>query len=83
MICQAANKSRQVSAKNTPASVGSTQLYPSVTSWVGNTGSGTKVALQTDFANVSVLRGGEVRVLFDTGSHRSFITAKAVEHLEL
>ena len=80
-ICQAANKSCQASARNAQASVGSTPLNPSATSWVGNTGSGTKVALQTALENVNALRGGKVRVLFDTGSQRSFITAKAREGL--
>jgi len=55
----------------------------SAPSWVGSTCSGDSVALQTALGSVNDKREGKVRVLFDSGSHRSFITAKAVKALGL
>ena len=51
--------------------------------WTGSTGSGNSVALQTALAKVNERKECTVRVLFDTGSHKSFITARAVETLGL
>eukprot|EP00794_Sanderia_malayensis_P016738 gene16738-biopygen14130 len=48
-----------------------------------STGSGGRVALQTALAKVNENTGSTVRVLFDTGSHKSFITAEAVAKLGL
>ena len=59
------------------------QLDPQAASWVGNTGSEVRVALQTALAVVDGKRDRMVRVLFDTGSHKTFITSKAVGKLEL
>eukprot|EP00794_Sanderia_malayensis_P015555 gene15555-biopygen13266 len=48
-----------------------------------STGSGGRVALQTALAKVNENTGSTVRVLFDTGNHKSFITAEAVAKLGL
>ena len=45
-----------------------TVLDPTASSWVGNTGSEGRVALQTALAVVDGKRENRVRVLFDTGS---------------
>ena len=59
-------------------------LNPSATSWVGSTDSSEgKVALQTALAVINGKKECKVRVLFDTGSHKSFITAEAVGKLGL
>ena len=59
-------------------------LNPSATSWVGSTDSSEgKVALQTALAVINGKKECSVRVLFDTGSHKSFITAEAVGKLGL
>ena len=58
-------------------------LNPEASSWVGSTCSGDSVALQTALGSVNGKREGKVRILFDSGSHRSFITTKAVKALEL
>lgn len=60
-----------------------TLLNPSASLWVGNTGKDGSVALQTALALVDGKRESKVRVLFDSGSHRSFITANAVGKLKL
>ena len=60
-----------------------TQLNASAASWVGSTGSGERVALQTALAKVNEKEECKVRVLFDTGSHKSFVTAEAVCKLGL
>ena len=61
-----------------------TLLNPSAPSWVGNTDSSEgKVALQTALAVVNGKKESRVRVLFDTGSHKSFITSEAVGKLGL
>lgn len=59
------------------------KLNPNAAAYVGSACSGGKVALQTAVANVNGMKEGKVRVLFDSGSHRSFITAAAVEKLRL
>ena len=59
------------------------KLNPNAAAYVGSTCSGGKVALQTAVANVNGMKDGRVRVLFDSGSHRSFVTAAAVEKLGL
>ena len=41
------------------------------------------MALQTALAKVNAKKESKVRVLFDTGSHRSFISAKVVSKLGL
>ena len=51
--------------------------------WTGSTGFRNSVALQTALAKVNERKEKRVRVLFDTGSHKSFITARAVETLGL
>jgi len=59
-------------------------LNPQATSCVGNVQRAKeKVALQTALAKVDGKLGSKVRVLVDTGSHKSFITNKAVNSLEL
>ena len=55
-------------------------LNPTASSWVGSTGSGGDVALQTASANVN---GERVRILYDSGNHKSFVTAEAVNKLGL
>ena len=59
------------------------KLNPNAAAYVGSACSGGKVALQTAVANVNGMKDGKVRVLFDSGSHRSFITAAALEKLGL
>ena len=46
-------------------------------------GSECRVALQTAQGIVKGQRQGKARILFDTGSHRSFVTAKIVSNLGL
>ena len=46
-------------------------------------GTGNRVALQTAQAVVKGSRGGRVRVLFDSASHKSFITSRTVSSLGL
>ena len=58
-------------------------LNANTTSWVGSAGSGGNVALQTAFANVEGMKKKILRVLFDTGSHKSFISADVVAKLGL
>ena len=60
-------------------------LNPSAASWVGTTVSSSKqrVALQTALAAVEGKRKGKLRVLFDTGSQRTFVSMKAVKRLDL
>ena len=58
-------------------------LNANAPSWVGSTVSGDRVALQTALAKVNAKKESKVRVLFDTGSHRSFISAKVVSKLGL
>ena len=60
-------------------------LNPSAASWVGTTVSSSKqrVALQTALAAVEGKRKGKLRVLFDTGSQRTFVSMKAVTRLDL
>ena len=60
-----------------------TQLNASAASWVGSTGSGERVALQIALAKVNEKEECKVRVLFDTGSHKSFVTTEAVHTLSL
>ena len=69
--------------KETRSKPSAPQLDPTASAWVGYTGLGTSVALQTALANVCNKRGRKVRVLFGTGSHKTFITAKAVGKLGL
>ena len=69
--------------KETRPEPSATQLDPTASAWIGYTGLGTSVALQTALANVCSKEGRKVRVLFDTGSHKTFITAKTVGKLGL
>ena len=63
------------------------ELNPNAASWVGSASlapsSSTKVALQTAMAVVNDREERRARVLFDCGSQRSLITAKAVADLGL
>ena len=70
-------------SKDAPISEIANKLSPSAPAWVGSLCSGDSVALQTAIANVNDKREGSVRVLFDSGSHRSFISAKTVAELGL
>ena len=65
--------------KDVPAN----KLSPNAPALVGSMCSGDSVALQTALAKVNDYKVCNVRVLFDYGSHRSFISAKAVENLGL
>ena len=56
----------------------SATLNPHASTWVGSTGSEGGVALQTALAVVDHKKESRVRVLFDTGSQKSFITERAV-----
>jgi len=70
--------------KEAQTSLSTPPLKPQANSCVGNVQCGTeKVALQTALARVDGKLGSKVRVLFDTGSHKSFITNKAVNSLGL
>ena len=79
------------SRPNTPIGNKETPVKPSAppslnanaTSWVGSTSSGGNVALQTALASVEGVKKETVRVLFDTGSHKSFISAEAVSRIGL
>ncbi|XP_065058437.1 uncharacterized protein LOC135686180 [Rhopilema esculentum] len=55
-------------------------LNPTAASWVESTGSRGDVALQTASENVN---GESARLLYDSGSHKSFVTAEAVNRLGL
>ena len=59
------------------------QLDPTASAWVGCTGFGMAVALKTAWASVCNKEKSKVRVLFDTGSHKTFTTANAVGKLRL
>ena len=63
-------------------------LNPDAEVWVGSTGSfcptsGERVALQTALAKVEGSEKRKVCVLFDSGSKKTFISAKVVDKLEL
>ena len=60
-----------------------TPLNANVVSGVGSTGSGERVALQTALANANGKEESRVRCRFDAGSHKSFITSKAVDRFSL
>ena len=72
-----------------PSNASATHLNPSATSWVGSTGSFSSapdergVALQTALARVRDRKESKVRVLFDSGSQKTFISAKVAEKLAL
>ena len=46
-------------------------------------GTESRIALQTAQALIKGSRQGRVRVLFDSGSHRSFVTTKVASNCEL
>ena len=75
-ICPNLARSKEAQPKPTAP-----ELDPTASAWVGSTGSEGNVALQTALALVN--GKDRVRVLFDIGSHKSFITAKAVGRLRL
>ena len=80
-ICSSSSQDKETQPKPSAPS-----LDPNANVWVGNTGSEGSVALQTALAKVDAKKEGNdvtVRVLFDTGSQKSFITAKAVGRLGL
>ena len=69
--------SRETQAEAASAS----SLNVHATSWVGSTASsGVKVALQTALAYVN---GVKMRILFDTGSQKTFISRKAASKLSV
>ena len=88
-VCNNINDKHAPAAPLAPKEAPAKQSEPSpfnanATSWVGNTGSGQNVALQTAIGKVKGLKKEcKVRVLFDIGSHASFITAEAVSSLGL
>ena len=49
---------------------------------MGSSCAGDSVARQTALGNVNDKREWKVRVLFDSGSHRSFITSRAAKALD-
>ena len=73
-------QSQQQDAMRSPST---SLLNANAPSWVGSTVSGERMALQTALAKVNAKKESKVRVLFDTGSHRSFISAKVVSKLGL
>ena len=81
-ICETKDAPQASIARATP-------VNPSATSWVGSTGSFSSpsnesgVALQTALARVRDKRESKVRVLYDSGSQKTFISAKAVTKLAL
>ena len=64
-----------------PNSTATAALDPTAASWVGNMSSRGRVAWQMALAVVNGNREKRVWVLFDTASHRTFITAAAVGRL--
>ena len=58
-------------------------LDPNASAYVGNTHSERSAVVQTALAKVNDKEEGKVRVLFDSGSQKSFITVKAVDRLGL
>jgi len=78
------NEATPVNPSATPVNPSATPpLNANATSWVGSTGSGGNVALQTALASVEGVKKETVRVLFDTGSHKSFISAEVVSRIGL
>ena len=80
-----ANKEAQQQAS---ASASAPTLNPGAEVWVGSTGSfcpnsGERVALQTALARVEGSEKSKVRVLYDSGSQKTFISAKVVDKLDL
>eukprot|EP00794_Sanderia_malayensis_P003850 gene3850-biopygen3279 len=82
-ICPILAPSKEVLLKPTATAPPASQLDASASAWVGNIGSGERVALQTALTMVGGKRECLVRVLFDRGSQKSFITAKAASRLGL
>ena len=80
---------REIKEATQPSNASATPLNPSATSWVGSTGSFPSppnvsgVALQTALARVGGRKESRVRVLFDSGSQKTFISAKVVDKLDL
>ena len=73
---------REAKSASAPINVNSaSMLNANAPIWAGSTCSGNSVALQTALAKVNERKECTVRVLFDTGSHKSFISARAVETL--
>ena len=86
-ICNSSSNSGPSSSASdlpeTPSPAPSAPLDPTAKSWVGNVTSGSNVALQTALAVIDNKKEGKVRVLFDSGSQKSFVTAKTVSKLGL
>ena len=87
-ICNSSTNSGPSSNKATdlpeiPSPAPSAPLDPNANSWTGNVTSGSNVALQTALAFVDEKKEEKVRVLFDSGSQKSFVTAKTVSKLGL
>ena len=82
------NASASKEVQQPQASTGEHPLNPSAEAWVGSTGSfcptsGERVALQTALARVEGNEKCKVRVLYDSGSQKTFISAKVVNKLGL
>ena len=74
---------REAKSASAPINVNSAfMLNANVPIWAGCL-SGNSVALQTNLAKVNERKECTVRVLFKTGSHKSFVSARAVETLGL
>ena len=70
-----------IAKESQPKSSSASTLNVHAASWVGSTSSGDRVALQTALAKVNGKKGNTLRVLFDTGNQKTFISAKAVNRL--
>ena len=86
-LCSAGNysdPSQTIDKEAQPFRVRTPALNPQASSWIGsNISSGERVALQTALAKVNGKKEWKVRVLFDSGSQKSFISAKVVGKLGL
>ena len=75
---------REVKSASAPINVTSaSMLNVNAPIWAGSTCSRNSVALQTALAKLNERKERTLRVLLDTGSHKSFISARAVETLDL
>lgn len=79
-LCDAITKSPPPS-EHTPGGDGSRTFVSNPNSML--VGTESRIALQTAQALIKGGKKGRVRVLFDSGSHRSFITAKAARSYDL
>ena len=79
-ICNSSNHSEKLNvvpvvSNSTPTIDSNAALDPGATAWVESTTSGNKVALQTALEFTDGKGDGKVRVLFDSGSQKSFIAS--------